>query len=108
MILPNLRLRLSRIVLIVALTVGLGACGKKQNDDAVPAAPAEQPTGTIEKPPAITIDLAAITAEIPAVDELGRFQSDVSGIAFWQHPTKPYESGIFAAQWRGWIVLAEF
>ena len=92
--------RLTLLVLVASFLFGLGACGKKQND--------EQPADVVEKPPAITIDLAAITAEIPATDELGSFQSDVSGIAFWQHPTKPYESGIFAANGAAGLFLLNF
>ena len=95
------------LVLFASFLVGLGACGKKQNEDTVPAAPAEQ-TGAIEKPPAITVDLTSLTTEIPATDELGSFQSDVSGIAFWQHPTKPYESGIFAANGAAGLFLLNF
>ncbi len=84
----------SRFLLALALGGALLAgCGKDSG-----SAPTESEV------PLVDADIA----EVPATDQLGSFQSPVSGLAFWQHPSAAHESGLFAANGAAGLFLLDF
>ncbi|WP_306249571.1 hypothetical protein [Parvularcula sp. IMCC14364] len=45
---------------------------------------------------------------IPATDELGRFETPVSGLALWQHPEVPFQSLVLAANGAAGLIAINF
>ncbi|WOI52469.1 hypothetical protein [Parvularcula sp. LCG005] len=77
----------------------LPACGGNDDTEAEKAADAAQ---AAQEERRIEVDMAASPASVPArtasvADTLGGFEGEVSGLAFWQHPTVPFMSAILAA-----------
>ncbi len=83
----------ARILSILLLTTGmLAACADTTTE---PAAPELAP-------------LPVKIETIPATDELGSFQTPVSGISLWNHPAVPFESTVIAANGEAGLIMINF
>ncbi|MEX0644166.1 MAG: hypothetical protein WD076_02575, partial [Parvularculaceae bacterium] len=55
--------------------------------------------------PAAPVGVPPIVAEVQAADQFGAFDAPIKGLAFWAHPTLPYNGMLIAASEKGLVAF---
>lgn len=74
---------MKRAAAVVFFSAALAACGSPKDAATTPAAP------------------AAVTGEVFASDEYGAFDAEIADIAFWTHPSLPFQGLVIASTTSG-------